>query len=250
MVVREGRLVPGWRAAPATSGPSRCALAEPDAGALGAALSAETGQGESGCSLIAAFEETVTRIGEAIDAREMLGRGHSERVALLSACTAAHLRLGLRECQNAFVAGLLHDIGKTMVSSETLCAPGSLDGVQWSEMREHAVAGSGIVALVPEFVDVVFLIRHHHERPDGGGYPDGLAGEAIPRVARIIAVCDTYDAMTSDRVYKEATAPAAARLELLRVRGSQLDHACVNALLAVLPAEVGEPSAPPAPPPA
>jgi HD-GYP domain-containing protein (c-di-GMP phosphodiesterase class II) len=148
----------------------------------------------------------------------------SERVALRLGATASRAR-------DVRYAALLHDVGKVAVPSEILLKAGSLDDAEWVEMRRHAIVGGELVARIDAFAHLAPAVRASHERWDGGGYPDGLAGEEIPLAARIIAACDTYEAMVTDRPYRSARAPEQARSELRRVSGSQLDAAVVRALL-------------------
>jgi HD-GYP domain-containing protein (c-di-GMP phosphodiesterase class II) len=110
--------------------------------------------------------------------------------------------------------------------------PDHLTDVEYDEVKRHAARGGSIARRVDALRPLAHVIRAHHERYNGRGYPDGLAGEGIPLLARIIAVADTYDAMTSDRPYRQALSPDAACAELRRVRGTELDPACVDAFLA------------------
>ena len=125
---------------------------------------------------------------------------------------------------------MLHDVGKIHVPEEILRKTGPLDETEWCEMRKHAAAGAEIVASVEGLEPIVAWIRHSHERMDGLGYPDGLAGEAIPQASRILLVADAFDAMTSDRSYRKALGRDEALAELCRHAGTQFDPACVAAL--------------------
>src|SRR6185312_6382663 len=126
---------------------------------------------------------------------------------------------------------LLHDIGKIAVPSEILLKPGSLTDEEWVVMRSHAAVGGELVGRIPAFAHLAPAVRASHERWDGGGYPDGLAGDQIPLAARIIAACDSYDAIVTDRPYRPARSPLEAIEELDRVRGTQLDPAVVAVLI-------------------
>jgi HD-GYP domain-containing protein (c-di-GMP phosphodiesterase class II) len=128
-------------------------------------------------------------------------------------------------------AALLHDVGKVAVPSEILLKPGPLEEAEWEIMRSHAAVGGELVARIEAFAHLAPAVRASHERWDGTGYPDGLAGEQIPLAARIIAACDTYDAMVTDRPYRAARMTSQAHLELQRVAGAQLDARVVQALL-------------------
>jgi HD-GYP domain-containing protein (c-di-GMP phosphodiesterase class II) len=132
------------------------------------------------------------------------------------------------------LGGWLHDVGKAAVPAHVLDKPGPLDEGEWRVMRTHPAVGEAIVRRVPALRDAAAAVRHHHERYDGRGYPDGLAGAAIPIEARIVAAADAYAAMTAERAYSAARTPEEAAAELRRSAGSHLDPAVVAALLAVL----------------
>jgi HD-GYP domain-containing protein (c-di-GMP phosphodiesterase class II) len=126
---------------------------------------------------------------------------------------------------------MLHDVGKIVVPSEILRKDGPLTEEEWTVMRSHTVAGAELVERIDAFAHLAPAIRSSHERVDGKGYPDGLSGDEIPLAARIVAACDTYDAIITDRPYRAARAPSDAADELLRVVGTQLDGGVVSALL-------------------
>jgi putative nucleotidyltransferase with HDIG domain len=132
------------------------------------------------------------------------------------------------------IGALLHDIGKIGVPDNVLRKPTALSEAEWVTMRKHPEYGARIVAGIPFLEDVSQIVRHHHERWDGAGYPDGLAARAIPLGARIVSVCDAYRAMTEDRPYRRALSEAEARQQLEQGTGSQFDGDCVAALLRVL----------------
>jgi two-component system, cell cycle response regulator len=129
---------------------------------------------------------------------------------------------------------MLHDVGKIAVPSEILLKPGPLSEEEWVTMRSHAAAGGELVARIDAFAHLAPAVRASHERWDGAGYPDGLSREEIPLAARIIAACDSYDAIVTDRPYRRGRSGAEACEELERVAGSQLDPAVVAAVLAEL----------------
>jgi len=131
------------------------------------------------------------------------------------------------------LAGLLHDVGKIGVHDGILSKSGPLDEEEWVEMRTHPEVGARLLAR-PEFEDLGTWIVAHHERPDGTGYPFALAGEEIPLEARVLAVADAYEAMTTDRAYRAAIGVESARAELLENAGSQFDAEVVEALLRAL----------------
>lgn len=128
----------------------------------------------------------------------------------------------------------LHDIGKLAVPDAILNKPGPLDEEEWTFMRRHTLVGERILAAAPALADVARLVRSSHERFDGSGYPDHLVGESIPLGARVIAVCDAWDAMTTDRPYRRAMEHAEALAELERCSGTQFDPAVVKVFRAVL----------------
>jgi HD-GYP domain-containing protein (c-di-GMP phosphodiesterase class II) len=127
----------------------------------------------------------------------------------------------------------LHDVGKIAIPAEILHKPGPLDDAEWAFMRQHTIIGERIIGAAPGLVAVARIVRLSHERYDGTGYPDGLYGDAIPLGASVIAVCDAYDAMVSDRAYRRGMSPAAALAEVRRCSGSQFDPAVVEAFVEV-----------------
>jgi len=153
---------------------------------------------------------------------------HSRRVARLAASTAKQLCLPREDVTRVRRAGAFHDIGKVEVPIEVLNKPGPLTDEEFEVVKRHATAGARMIA---ESGDerLAAMVRHHHERYDGGGYPDGLAGEEIPIGARIVAVADTFDAVTSARPYRPAMSPGEALLLLRREAGRQLDPKVVAA---------------------
>jgi diguanylate cyclase (GGDEF)-like protein len=161
-------------------------------------------------------------------------RSHSDWVSDLARSVAARLGLGKERIEEVALAAELHDIGKAVVPRAILEKPGPLDKSEWEVMREHTIVGEAILAAAPALRGVAALVRGTHERMDGTGYPDGLAGEEIPLGARIVAVCDAFDAMTSDRAYRSAMTREAALAELTAGAGSQFDPAVVEAARAVI----------------
>ncbi len=169
----------------------------------------------------------------AIEMRDPYTSGHSQRVAQYSRIIARAIGLSPREVNRVGVAALLHDVGKIdQRFAEILQKPGRLTDEERLVIEEHPVRSAELVAMVSGLQDLVKPVRHHHERWDGGGYPDGLAGEDIPLTARIIVFADTIDAMTSDRPYRPALGPADVRRELVKHRGKQFDPYICDRLLA------------------
>src|SRR5919201_1965472 len=155
--------------------------------------------------------------------REPPLRQHMDDVAQLAIATARRMGLSAEELDEAARAAELHDIGKVAVPDAILHKPGPLDDIEWELMRQHTIVGERILAAAPALRPVAQLVRSSHERWDGGGYPDGIAGAEIALGARIIAVCDAYDAMTTDRAYRPGSSPAEAIAELRRCAGGQFD---------------------------
>ena len=170
----------------------------------------------------------------AVGLREGIPEEHSEQVSRLAVLAAEQLRLPARVILRCRLAGLLHDVGKVAIPESILNKPGPLDDAEWAIMRAHPVVGASIVGRVPGLQEAARAVRHHHERYAGDGYPDGLAGAAIPLEARIIAAADAYAAMTTARPYSAARPPHQAAAELRKRAGSHLDPTVVEALLAVL----------------
>jgi putative nucleotidyltransferase with HDIG domain len=178
----------------------------------------------------------VRALAAAIDARDNYTHEHSAGVVSLAREVARRLGLDEPEIERVERAALLHDVGKVAIPNEILHKPGPLDDEEWAVMREHPVIGEQILRRTPELADIAPLVRHEHERWDGGGYPDGIAGEAIPVGARIILACDAYNAMITKRPYREPMSEEAAFAELRSHAGSQFDPAVVDGLLEVLSA--------------
>jgi diguanylate cyclase (GGDEF)-like protein len=159
---------------------------------------------------------------------------HAGGVARLAELTAAALGLCDRDVRHTRLAAELHDVGKAAIPDAILDKPGALDAGEWDFVRRHTLVGERIVRAAPALAHVADLVRSSHERFDGTGYPDGLAGARIPLGSRVVAVCDAYDAMTSTRVYRSSVAPAEALAELRRCAGTQFDPVVVDAFCAVV----------------
>jgi PAS domain S-box-containing protein/putative nucleotidyltransferase with HDIG domain len=182
-------------------------------------------------------ESGIEALIAALCARDGYTGEHCQAVVDLVEHVAERLGLTTDEVKHARQVALLHDIGKMGVPDSILRKRGPLDAHQWRVMREHPIIGARIVESIPGLEQLAPAIRAEHERWDGNGYPDGLAGEAIPLASRIVFVCDAYHAMISNRPYRRAMSEPSARLELRRKAGSQFDTAAVNALLAILEEE-------------
>jgi putative two-component system response regulator len=182
------------------------------------------------------FLEGVQMLARALEAKDPCLRGHSIRVSHYSVETARRLGLGEPVIEQIRIGGELHDIGKIGTREAVLQKPGSLTEDERHQICEHPALGERMLApLARESPGVLRIVRSHHERLDGSGFPDGLQGEAIPLEARIVAVADAFDAMTSERPYRSPRPPADALGELHQVSGSQLDPDAVAAFTAAFP---------------
>ncbi len=175
-----------------------------------------------------------TALVATLDARDQYTSGHSAAVALYSRDIAARLGLAPGEQRLAEVCGLVHDIGKIGLPPGLLEKAGPLTLEERRTMEQHSQIGARILANVEDYSEIADIVRHHHERVDGRGYPHGLVGNAIPLMSRIVSVADAYDAMTSDRPYRDAMPSHIARARLAQAAGSQFDASIVNAFDAVL----------------
>lgn len=169
-----------------------------------------------------------------LDARDRYTAGHSAAVAIYSRDIAARMNLSEADQRTAHLAGLVHDIGKVGLPPGLLEKEGTLTLEERRTMQSHSEIGERILAKVDDYNAIAMIVRHHHERVDGHGYPNGLAGDTIPQVSRIIAVADAYNAMTSDRPYREAMPSRVARMRLAQAVGSQFDTSVVAAFEAIL----------------
>ena len=183
--------------------------------------------------------QSLLGLANALEAKDVYTRGHSERVGTSSRRLALALGLSEPEAEIVARAGLLHDIGKIGVPETVLRKAGPLTSEEWALMRRHPLIGAQIVAPFEFFTAGATVIRHHHERVDGSGYPDGLAGDAIPVGARIVAVADVYDALTSDRPYRQAMSSADARAFLRTQAGLGLDVEMVDAFIGLTENGIG-----------
>ena len=178
--------------------------------------------------------EVVAALAQALEERDQYTGEHSESVVDLTERVAQAIGLDEEETKNVRTAALLHDIGKVGIPDEILHKNGPLDAREWEIMRQHPVIGERIMRAIPGMGHIARVVRHEHERWDGGGYPDGLAGDAIPLAARIILACDAYHAMVSDRPYRKAMSHHEAMKELTANAGSQFDPEVIQALVGYL----------------
>ncbi|MBN1256576.1 MAG: response regulator [Planctomycetes bacterium] len=186
------------------------------------------------------FLGTLQALAQIIDARDPYTQQHSKSVALLSKHVAMELKLSSREVSAAEIAGALHDIGKIGVPESILTKPGRLTFEEMEIMKQHPARSANILKTVPGMEHIIPVLRAHHERYDGCGYPDGLQGKEIPLLSRILSVCDTWDAMVSDRPYRKALSEEKAKAILIECKGTQLDPEIVDAFLRCLPLDMAE----------
>ena len=184
-----------------------------------------------------AFIHIAEALSEAILSRDPYTGGHTKRVLGYSLKVADALVLSSKEKEDLKLASILHDIGKIGIDDAILRKGGSLSAEEELKMRRHPEIGARIIGFAEEIKDVIPGVRYHHERFDGGGYPEGLRGEAIPLQARIIAITDAFDALTIDRPYRKAIDHEAALAELLKGAGSHFDPALVKVFCGIMEGE-------------
>ncbi len=177
------------------------------------------------------FVGSIKALAQALEAKDEYTRGHSERVAEISVGIARYLSLSEEETHDIWLAGLLHDIGKIGIRESVLNKPGKLDEAEWECVQRHPVLAERILCPIEELSGVIKIVRHHHERYDGSGYPDGLKRSKIPLGARILAVADAYDALTSKRPYRDALSIEHSLGVLEEAAGTQFDPVIVRAFL-------------------
>jgi len=180
------------------------------------------------------FLNSITSLVFALEARDRYTSGHSKRVSKMALLISQSLGMAQVQTEKIKLAGLLHDVGKIGIKESVLLKQGRLTDEEYSHIAAHSVIGERILRPVIDDEEILRIIRHHHERYDGKGYPDGLAGQQIPRGARILSVADTYDAMTSDRPYRKALSSRTALDELERQINSQFDPAVVEAFFTAI----------------
>jgi HD-GYP domain-containing protein (c-di-GMP phosphodiesterase class II) len=175
----------------------------------------------------------VTALALAVEIRDSYTANHTQRVTDYSLLLAREMGLSPAEYQQILVGTPLHDIGKIGIEDAILRKPGKLTAEEFEAMKLHTLKGAAILEAIPALRPVLPIVRNHHERWDGRGYPDGLAQEQINRVARIVAVADAFDAMTSDRPYRPAMPLEKAFDELRKNAGTHFDPVCVRTFLAL-----------------
>jgi putative nucleotidyltransferase with HDIG domain len=187
-----------------------------------------------------AYRGTALVLGDVVEADDGYTGEHCKSVVALALDVADELKLDAQRRRNLEFGALLHDVGKIAIPKEIINKPGKLDAAEWTVIKTHTVEGQKMLERVGGFMrEVGLIVRSHHERWDGGGYPDGLAGDGIPLEARIIACCDTWNAMRTDRAYRKALSHEVAMAEMISNSGTQFDPTVVNALVAVIEPAAG-----------
>ncbi len=181
-----------------------------------------------------AYMESIQTLRFTVEAKDTYTRGHSDRVSEYSVLIGQKLGLSDQDINNLRVGGLFHDIGKIGVPDNILLKNSKLTEDEYSEIKNHPAIGAHILSNATIFKDVLPIVKHHHERFDGNGYPGKLKGEEIPFLARITAVADAFDAMTSRRTYRDSLSLDMVKSEIQKCKGSQFDPICADAFLDIL----------------
>jgi putative nucleotidyltransferase with HDIG domain len=177
------------------------------------------------------FFNTVKSLSSTIDAKDPYTYGHSERVSKIALAVAEELNLSFKEKEIIYLAGLLHDVGKIGIPEKILHKPESLNEKEYAEVKKHPTVSAQIIGTIKQMEEVIPSILHHHERFEGGGYPDGLKGEKIPIGGRILAIADAFDAMTSDRPYRKKFSVKHAIEQIKKYSNIQFDPQVVEAFM-------------------
>ncbi|MFZ2492597.1 MAG: HD domain-containing phosphohydrolase [Thermoanaerobaculia bacterium] len=180
------------------------------------------------------FINSVRMLAAAIDAKDPYTRGHSERVARYSIAIGKHLPLTDQEMRNLRISALLHDVGKIGIDDRILRKPGALNDEEFEIMKQHPAKGAAIMSGVAQLIDIIPGMKYHHEKWAGGGYPDGLVAEDIPMQARIVAIADTFDAMTTNRPYQKAMELGYVVEKIASFAASRFDPAVIEAFVAAV----------------
>ncbi len=183
--------------------------------------------------------QIVKALSGAIDAKDIYTHGHSSRVAEYSKMIAARAGLPREQQEAIYMIGLLHDVGKIGIPDTIINKPSKLSSEEYDIIKTHPVLGEKILRNITEIPNLLTGAKYHHERYDGGGYPEGLSGESIPLEARIIAVADAYDAMSSRRSYRDILPQEQVREEIVKGRGTQFDPVFADIMLALIDEDAG-----------
>lgn len=177
------------------------------------------------------FFQTAESLAAAIEKRDPYTGGHTQRVTRYSLATARYLFLTPLEIKWLKISAVLHDIGKIGIDDQILRKPDRLGPEEFNQIKEHAAKGAEILSPIKQLKEIIPGVKYHHEQIDGSGYPEGLKGDSIPLMAKIVAVADTFDAMTTERPYRKALSREMALTELKRCSGTQLDQRVVEAFV-------------------
>ena len=180
------------------------------------------------------YENTLKSLVELIDARDTYTGGHSQRVANYSKLIAKALEFSDEACELIYKAGVMHDIGKVSIPDAILLKPGKLDNIEYQLIKEHVKIGYDLLSNIPMYKDMSEIIIYHHERHDGEGYPNGIKGDDIPPLARIMSIADSFDAMTTNRIYKSRKTAQEAVYEIQKLSGVQFHPDIVETAVKVL----------------
>ena len=183
--------------------------------------------------------QTVGALSDAVDAKDRYTSGHSKRVAEYGRMIAGRMGKSKEEQEEIYRAGLLHDVGKIRIPAEIINKPGKLTEEEYNTIKIHSVTGYHILRGIAQDGQLAIAAKYHHERYDGKGYPNGLSGERIPEIARILGVADAYDAMASNRSYRNALPQEVVRAEIVKGRGTQFDPAIADIMLQIMDEDTG-----------
>ncbi|MFH1783380.1 MAG: HD domain-containing phosphohydrolase [bacterium] len=178
------------------------------------------------------FLSTIKSLATAIEAKDPYTKGHSERVTNLSMAISRKMGMPFEDRERLQIAALLHDVGKIGVPEAVLGKPGKLNDEEWKAIKQHPAKGEEILKPIKQLSDILPVIRHHHEKYGGGGYPDGIKAQEIPLASRIITVADSFDAMASERPYRPPMKKKDIMQELERCKGTQFDPKVIEAFVA------------------
>ena len=181
-----------------------------------------------------AFLESIQTLRYTVEAKDTYTRGHSDRVSQFSVLIGKHLNLSEAELKNLEIGGLFHDIGKIGVPDSILLKESKLTDDEYSEIKNHPSIGAHILSTATIFKDILSIVKHHHERFDGHGYPGQLKGNDIPFLARIAAIADSFDAMTSRRTYRDSLPLDVVISEFEKCKGTQFDPEIADVFLDIL----------------
>lgn len=180
------------------------------------------------------YMESIQTLRYTVEAKDVYTRGHSDRVSEYAVLIGKALNLSNEDIKDLQIGGLFHDIGKIGVPDSILLKTDKLTDDEYSEIKNHPTIGAHILSTATIFKDLIPIVKHHHERYDGNGYPSKLKGEDIPYLARITAIADTFDAMTSRRTYRDALSLDIVKSEFERCKGTQFDPAIADVFLDIL----------------